>query len=118
MTSAWAAAAAQRDGPIARAAPRRVVGALQEEAALAVAAEVLLGHGDHELDAVELVHLGGAGVVVHGHDVALRVHLAQALDHGLAHHVVGQARERRAARAEQGPPGGLPTGIGGVMPPP
>ena len=56
-------------------------------------AHVLLGHADHELDAVELVDLGCTGVIVHCDDVALGVLAAQLLDHGLAHHVVGQARE-------------------------
>ena len=54
---------------------------------------VLLGHADHELNAVELVDLGRAGVVVHRNDVALGMLAAQLLDHGLAHHVIGQARE-------------------------
>ena len=65
--------------------------ALEREAL--AGAHVLLRHRDHELDAVQLVHLGGARVVVHGHDVALRVAAAQLLDDRLAHHVVGQAGE-------------------------
>ena len=56
-------------------------------------AHVFLGHADHELNAVELVDLGRAGVVVHRDDVALGMLTAQLLDHGLAHHVIGQARK-------------------------
>ena len=50
-------------------------------------------HGEHELDAVELVDLGGARVVVDGHDVGLGVSGAQRPEHALADDVVGQARE-------------------------
>ena len=82
-------------------ARRRVVLVRQRELGVGVAGglgllEVLLRHADHQLDAVQLVDLGRAGVVVDRHDVALVVHLAQALDDGLAHHVVRQARKRRA----------------------
>ena len=56
-------------------------------------AHVLLGHANHKLNAVELVDLGCTGVVIHRDDVALGMLAAQLLDHGLAHHVVGQARE-------------------------
>ena len=56
-------------------------------------AHVFLSHADHELNTVELVDLGRAGVVVHRDDIALGMLAAQLLDHGLAHHVVGQARE-------------------------
>ena len=56
-------------------------------------AHVFLGHADHELNAVELVDLRCTGVVVHRNDVALGMLTAQLLDHGLAHHVIGQARE-------------------------
>ena len=47
--------------------------------------------GEHEFDAVQLVDLGGAGVVVYGYDVGLGVALAQKLDNALAYNVVGQA---------------------------
>ena len=56
-------------------------------------AHVLLCHTDHELNAVELVDLGRTGIVVHRDDIALGVLTAQLLDHGLAYHVIGQARE-------------------------
>ena len=57
-------------------------------------AHVLLGHADHQLDAIKLVDLRGARVVIHRHDVALGMLTAQLLDHRLAHHMVGQARKR------------------------
>ena len=52
-----------------------------------------LGVGQHELDAVFLVDLGGAGVVIHGDNVGVRVVVFQDPDHALAHNVVGQAAE-------------------------
>ena len=54
---------------------------------------ILLGNRNHKFDAVELVDLGCAGVIVNGHDVALGVHLSQALDNGLTDHMVRQARK-------------------------
>ncbi len=58
---------------------------------------VLLGQatgvGQHQLDAVLLVDLGGAGVVVDGHDIAPGVVVLELADHALAHDVVGQAAE-------------------------
>ena len=60
-------------------------------------AHVLLGHADHQLNAIKLVDLRGTRVVVHRHDVALGMLTAQLLDHRLAHHVVGQARKRLCA---------------------
>ena len=51
------------------------------------------GVGQHQLDPVLLVDLGGAGVIVDGHDVGVRVVVLQLADHTLAHNVVGQAAE-------------------------
>ena len=55
---------------------------------------VLVRGGDHQLDAVELVHLGGTRVVVDRDDVGLRVLSAQLGEHAASHHVVRQAGER------------------------
>jgi len=52
-----------------------------------------LGVGQHELDAVFLVDLCRAGVVVHGDDVGVGVIVLQGADHALADDVVGQAAE-------------------------
>ena len=49
--------------------------------------------GQHQLDAVLLVDLGGAGVIVDGYDVGVGVVVLQAAHHALAHDVVGQAAE-------------------------
>ena len=55
---------------------------------------LLLGHalgvGQHELDPVLLVDLGGAGVVVDGNNIGVGVVLLQLADHTLAHDMVGQ----------------------------
>ena len=56
--------------------------------------QIFIGGGEHQLDAVELVDLARAGVVVHGNDVRPRVRLAQRLDDALADHMVRQARKR------------------------
>ena len=40
--------------------------------------QVFPGGGQHQLNAVERVNLGSAGVVVHGHDVGLGVSSAEA----------------------------------------
>ena len=53
------------------------------------AGEALARHGQHQLDAVFLIDLGRAGVVVDGHDVGLGVHLGDLADLALAHDVVG-----------------------------
>ena len=64
---------------------------------LALFCQVGLRNRDHQLDAVQLVYLGSTGVVVDRNDVGALVAAAQLLDHGLAHHVVRQARERLSA---------------------
>lgn len=55
--------------------------------------QVLLGGGEHQLDAVQLIDLAGAGIVVDGYDVGAGESLAQLFDHALAHHMVRQAAE-------------------------
>lgn len=55
--------------------------------------QVLLGGGEHELDAVELVDFAGAGVVVDGYDVGGRICLPEGFDNALAYNVVRQAAE-------------------------
>ena len=55
--------------------------------------QILLGGGEHELDAVELVDFAGAGIVVDGHDVGGRISLPQGFDNALAYDVVRQAAE-------------------------
>ena len=52
-----------------------------------------LGVGQHQLNPVFLIDFGGAGVVVNGHNIAVRILLFQLADHPLAHNVVGQAAE-------------------------
>ena len=49
-----------------------------------------LGVGQHQLDAVLLVDLGGAGVVVDSHHIAVRVVVLQLADHALAHDGLGR----------------------------
>ena len=49
------------------------------------------GVGQHQLDAVLLVDLGGARVIVNGYDVAPGVVVLQLSDHTLSYDVVGQA---------------------------
>ena len=44
--------------------------------------------GEHELDAIELVDLGSAGVIVHGDDIGLGIGAAQGLDDTLADDVI------------------------------
>ena len=56
-----------------------------------------LGGGDHELDAVELIDLAGAGIVIDGDDIGLGVAASDLTEHALAHHVVGQTGEGLAA---------------------
>ena len=55
--------------------------------------DVFESHGEHEFDAVELVDLAGAWVVVDGCDVGVGVEFAEAFDHALACDVVGEARK-------------------------
>ena len=55
--------------------------------------QLFAGNGQHQLDAVLLIDAGGAGVVVHGGDVRVRVQGADLIDHALAHDVVGQTAE-------------------------
>ena len=55
--------------------------------------QILLGGGEHELDAVELVDFAGTGIVVDGHDVGGRICLPQGLDNALTYDVVRQAAE-------------------------
>ena len=55
--------------------------------------QILLGGGEHELDAVELVDFAGAGIVVDGHDVGSKLCLPQDLDNALTSDVVRQAAE-------------------------
>ena len=55
--------------------------------------QVLHRGGEHQLDAVELIDLAGAGVIVHGGDIGVGIGLAQGLDDAFAHNVVGQAGE-------------------------
>lgn len=55
--------------------------------------QILLGGGEHELDAVELVDFAGAGIVVDGHDVGGRISFPQGFDNALAYDVVRQAAE-------------------------
>ena len=49
--------------------------------------------GHHQLDTVDLVNVGCAGVVVYGYDVGSREPLAYGLHHALARHVVRQTCE-------------------------
>ena len=42
-----------------------------------VLVEVLLRDADHQLDAIQLVHLGGTGIVVDGHDVGHGIELSR-----------------------------------------
>lgn len=35
--------------------------------------DILLCGGQHQLDAVQLIHLAGAGVIVNGNDIGLRI---------------------------------------------
>ena len=50
--------------------------------------QILARGREHELDAVELVDLGCAGVIVHGDDIGLGIGAAQGLDDALADDVV------------------------------
>ena len=58
---------------------------------------VLLRRGDHQFDAIELVRLTRAGVVVDRDDVRLRVEPADLAEHATARDMVRQARERLRA---------------------
>ena len=51
--------------------------------------QILIGGGQHELDAVQLVDFAGTGVIVDGHDVGQRVLVPQLLDDAFSHHMVG-----------------------------
>ena len=55
--------------------------------------KIFVGGGQHQLDAVQLVDLAGARIVIHGHDIGLREGLAELLDHAFSHHMVGEAAE-------------------------
>ena len=55
---------------------------------------ILVGGGDHQLDAVQLVHLRGAWIVVDGNHIGHRVLAAQFGKHAPANHMVRQAGER------------------------
>ena len=55
---------------------------------------ILVGGGDHQLDAVQLVHLRGAWIVVDGNYIGHRVLAAQFGKHAPANHMVRQAGER------------------------
>ena len=50
--------------------------------------QILARGREHELDAVELVDLGSARVIVHGDDIGLGIGAAQGLDDALADDVV------------------------------
>ena len=52
-----------------------------------------LRRGEHQLDAVELVDLARAGVVVHGGNVGLGIGGLQRLDDALADDMIRQARK-------------------------
>lgn len=47
--------------------------------------------GQHQFDSVQLIHFAGAGIVVNGYDVGLRILLAKLLNHAFSDHMVGQA---------------------------
>ena len=51
--------------------------------------QVLLGGGEHQLDSVELIHFTGAGIVVDGHDIGLRILFADLFDDALTYNVIG-----------------------------
>ena len=53
--------------------------------------QILLGRGKHQLNAVELIDLAGAGIVVDGYDVGKGVAVPQLLDDAFSDHMVGQA---------------------------
>ena len=52
---------------------------------------------DHELDPVELVCFGSAGIIVDRDDVRIRILAAELLDHALAGNMVRQASKRLRA---------------------
>ena len=51
--------------------------------------EIVLCNRDHQLDAIQLVYLACAGVVVDGNDVDLRVQAPQLFDNALTRYMVG-----------------------------
>ena len=57
----------------------------------------LLGGGDHQLDTIELVRLGGTRIVIDGDDVGFRMQATDLAEHAAAGHMVGQAGERLRA---------------------
>lgn len=52
--------------------------------------EVFLCRGEHKFNAVQLVYLGSAGVIVDGNNVGKWVLMAYLLDDAFAHHMVRQ----------------------------
>lgn len=57
----------------------------------------LLGSGDHQLDTVELIGLGGTRIVIDGDDVGFLMQTTNLAEHATAGHMVGQAGERLRA---------------------
>lgn len=62
--------------------------------------QLFAGDRQHQLDAVLLVHAGGAGVVVHRRDVGVRVQGADLIDHALA---PGREHHPRGLRPQRDP---------------
>ena len=56
--------------------------------------QILMRSRQHQLDSIQLVYLAGARIVVNGHDVRLRVLVAEFFDNTLTYHVVWQAGKR------------------------
>ena len=61
--------------------------------------QILLGGGEHELDSVELVDFAGTGIVVDGHNVCVRILVADFLNDTLAYDMVRKACKRLCADA-------------------
>lgn len=70
---------------------------IKSQAFKSILLQLLYCRSKHELDAVELVYLGCARVVVYGYDVAFRMATAQLLDYALAYDVVWQTGKRLGA---------------------
>ena len=51
--------------------------------------QIFVCRGEHQLDSVELIHFTGAGIVVDGHDIGLRILFADLFDDALTYNVIG-----------------------------